>query len=294
MLDVTITAARPSVDELRIAFQVRSALMKHHYNISSVSSVPIETARLVKMAINRIPPFEEINIGKENKGIVGLQDTAILFSIMEHMKSANKHDRCVFISKDAVFHKVEVRKMLADAGLVLDFFKTTGELFKDLVSHAKEVVRNAWDAEMAQVKHSLNEQRDNLAEQIISLANPSELRNTPLVRLIKIDALTLVDFHSVMTDLEQVSLGPPQVFARDDGSAVNISVTATAEITGTVEKLELSNLFRFTTFSAPGESETITGEDTFRQSMSLSLEGVYRDGVIGNFKVLGVEALRIP
>ncbi len=70
------------------------------------------------MAINRIAPFEEINIGKDHKGVVGLQDTAILFSIIEHMKSADKGDRCAFISKDAVFHKAEVRAMLKDAGLV--------------------------------------------------------------------------------------------------------------------------------------------------------------------------------
>ena len=49
---------------------------------------------LLEMAINRDEPFEEVELTKSRHVVVGLQDTAILFSIAKHMQTAREGYRC--------------------------------------------------------------------------------------------------------------------------------------------------------------------------------------------------------
>lgn len=64
------------------------------------------------MAINRDAPFEEIEIDKSRRVVTGLQDTAILFAVAAHMKTADKDARCTLISNDGVFQKKGCRDFL--------------------------------------------------------------------------------------------------------------------------------------------------------------------------------------
>jgi hypothetical protein len=72
------------------------------------------------MAINRMPPFEEYQVTSKKTQVVGLQDAAILLSIIDHTKTAPENGRCALVSEDAVFHGAETRKVWEQAGVKLE------------------------------------------------------------------------------------------------------------------------------------------------------------------------------
>ncbi len=110
------------------------------------------------MAINREAPFEEIETNKSKRVVTGLQDTAILFAIASHMKTANKDERCTLISNDGVFQKKGCRDFLKMADVQLEMFRSVDVLFRDLFDQVWAAVRTGWDEEMKQVETSLNQQ----------------------------------------------------------------------------------------------------------------------------------------
>jgi hypothetical protein len=89
--------------------------------------------------------------------------------------------------------------------------------------------------------------------------------------------------------LESVLLGPPNLFARDENSVVRITATAHAEISGVVEKTDLSRLF--TTLAAA--LDPLTESKTISQSILLSLTAVAAGGSIGDFTIQSIEPLRM-
>jgi hypothetical protein len=107
---------QPTQVELREAFRARTGQLKRHFNISSVPIQEVALETLLKMAINREEPFEEIELSKTRRVVAGLQDTVILFSIAKHMQTANESDRCAFLSNDGVFHKAGTKELLRASG----------------------------------------------------------------------------------------------------------------------------------------------------------------------------------
>lgn len=141
VIAVNIKGTQPDEDQLRLAFRARSDQLKAHFGISTIPLTSLDLRTFVDMAISRTAPFEEYEIGK-HKVVVGLQDTAILFSILDHMKSAADQDRCTLISSDHIFHATETRKLVELTGIKLGTHKKVSELFDDLFNHVWDAIGN--------------------------------------------------------------------------------------------------------------------------------------------------------
>ena len=159
------------------------------------------------MAINRYAPFEEIEINKSKHVVTGLQDTAILFAIAAHMKTADKHARYALISNDGVFQKKGCREFLEMAGVKLEMFRNVDVLFRDLFDHVWAAVRAGWDAEMKQVEVSLNEQKDALQAQIVPLLNVSKMGGSLWKTTVELKQFDIVEFRDVKTELPPTITG---------------------------------------------------------------------------------------
>jgi hypothetical protein len=73
----------------------------------------------------------------------GLQDAAILLSVLDHMKTADDGDRCALISNDKIFHAAETRKLVQLTGNRLETFKKVSALFDDLYNHVWDATRSS-------------------------------------------------------------------------------------------------------------------------------------------------------
>jgi hypothetical protein len=90
VIQVDLSGSRPNIDDLRKGFQASSNQLKTDYGISNIPLTTVTLGAFVDMAINRNAPFEEYEVAPEKKQVVGLQDAAILFSIIDHMKQHRK------------------------------------------------------------------------------------------------------------------------------------------------------------------------------------------------------------
>lgn len=258
------------------------------------------------MAISRTSPFAEVEIGKR-KGVVGLQDAAILFSVLDHMKTASESERCALISNDDVFHKSETRKLLDLNGIKLQTFKNVSDLFDDLYDHVWEATRTAWHAEMQQIEASLKAQKEELAMQIFPLLTLSEVGESSWKRAKKITGFTVIEFRNVLTELPESEHRPPRAttYMRPDGSEIKISARASVQIEAIVETtnwsglvaaleatLEQQGIAEFQGINPQPAPEAKTENAAFHESLNVSLTGTVRDGAIGDFTVTGVEISR--
>lgn len=294
VISVDFSGRRPDDDVLREAFRVRSDELKTQFGITSVPLTTRGLDAFIDMAISRTPPFEEYEIGKNKKGVVGLQDAAILFSVIEHMKTAAEDDRCALISNDDIFHKAETRGVIEKCGAKLQIFKKLSDLFDDLYNHIWEVVRTAWQAEMQQIETSLNAEKDVLAIQIFQLLTASELGQNLSRRAKEIIGFTVGGFRDVLTELPAPEYRPPHtaVYTRPEGATVKISARASTEIEAVVETARWYGMFMPPGLPEPDTSPKIE-EAVFHEDLNISMIGSVRDGVIGDFQVTSVEQARL-
>lgn len=296
VITVDVNGSRQSEDDLRKAFRVRSGQLKAQF---AISNIPLTTATMdvfLDMAINRMAPFEEYEFGKK-KQVVGLQDAAILFSIIEHMKTAKDGERCALVSEDGIFHKAETRKIFENSGVKLQLFRSRRAVFDDLYDHVWSVIRTAWQAEMNQVEVSLNEQKDQLTEQIRSLVTASGVGRSIGKQAKEIKGFKVTEFRFVRTELPEMEHRPPsaQTYARPDGSSVSISARASTQIDAVVETLNwFAMSFLIGRTLPPDEpAPPPTLEDAqLHEDLNVSLTGTVHDGVMGDFQVIGVEPAR--
>jgi hypothetical protein len=210
VLDLDIKGSRLEEIEVRQGFRRRSDALKEQFKISSVSIHDVGLETLLGMAINREMPFEEIELNSGRRIVTGLQDTAILFSIAKHMQTAGKEDRCAFLSNDGVFHRTGVRDLLHEGGVKVEMFRKTSDLFDDLFEHIRTAIRTAWQAEMDQIKASLNAEKVKLTFPVLGLISPNDLgRDTGMHRL-EIKAFKIVEFSQVTTELPGSEHMPPR------------------------------------------------------------------------------------
>lgn len=293
VIAVDVSGSRPDDDALRDAFRVRSEQLKSHFGITTIPLTTLGLDCFIDMAISRTLPFEEYIIEKNKKAVVGLQDAAILFSIIEHLKTAQKEDRCAFISSDGVFHKAEMRKLLGQHEVPLEVFKTVSDLFDDLYSHIWEATRTAWDAERQQIETSLNEQKDKLALQIFPLLTASEVGRGLSNRTKDITGFAVSGFRFVMTELPEPECRPPhtEAYRRPGGSTVKISARASTQIDAIVETVSWYGMFLPADLPQPDPTPKIE-EKTFHEDLNVSLVGTVQNGIIGDFQVTAVEQAR--
>jgi hypothetical protein len=265
--------------------------LKAHFKISTVPIHEIDFETLLAMAISRDEPFEEIELSKSRRVVVGLQDTAILFSIAKHMQSAGEDDRCAFISNDDIFHKPGSQALLKEAGVKLEMFRRTRDLFDDLFEHVIAVIRTEWEAEINQIKASLNEQKEVLAPEVLKLVSLLDIGRGIWKRTIEIKSFKINEFTMVMTEWPEADYRPPHAekYKRPEGSELAISARASTTSDVLSESLNFIGLFGGEwKEDAAKVVESLTVHDT----LEVSIRGTVAGDKIGNFKVIGVEASR--
>jgi hypothetical protein len=286
-----ITGSAPTQDEVRAAFRVRSEQLKAHFKISTIPIQEIGLERLLEMAINRDEPFEQIEISKTKHVVVGLQDTAILFAIIKHMQTA-EGDRCAFLTNDDVFHRVGTRSILKAAGVELEMFKKTSDLFDDLFEHVMDAIRNEWNAEMNKIEVTLNEEKERLAPEILGLITTADIGRGIWKRTLEIKSFRITEFTQVKTELPESEHRPPNAekYKRPEGSEVLISARVSTESDVRAESLNFVGLF---TGDYTKEETSNTVEDLkVKDTLDVSLKGVVQGDKVGNFKVVTAEPAR--
>lgn len=162
----------------------------------------------------------------------------------------------------------------------LEIFRNVDGLFRDLFDHVWSAVRAGWGEEMKQVKVSLNQQKDVLQRQIVPLLNVSKMGGRMWKTTIELKEFEIVDFRDVKTEPPPTDHRPPNtaVYKRPDGSRVQISARASANVVALTENWNLLGLF-----SGYGKQElesTKTIEtNAFNESINLSIDGTVSNGV---------------
>lgn len=287
-----ITGTAPTHDQVHEAFRVRSEQLKTHFKISTIPIHEMPLATLLDMAINRDEPFEQVELSKGKHVVVGLQDTAILFAIAKHMQTAAEGDRCAFLSNDGVFHRTGTQNILKTAGVKLEVFRKTSDLFNDLFDHVRVAIRTEWEAEMKQVEVSLNEQRAELGWPILTLITPGDVGRGIWKRTLEIKRFELKEFSLVKTELPESEHRPPHAekYRRPEGSEVLISARIATESEVLAESLNFAGLITGD-YSQDEQSKTIENI-TVKDSLSVSLKGTVLGDQIGDFKVVSIEPAR--
>jgi len=289
--------SRPNDEQLRDAFRKRSDELKKHFGISTAPLPALDVSMLVDMAINRAVPFEAKVVG-DDEIVAGLQDTAILLSVLDHMKTAAATDRCAIITADKVFQKAATKKLIQSKGCKLELFKKVGDLFSDLFSHVWDATRTAWYDEMKQIEASLNEQKDDLSQKIFASLQASEVGPAIWKRAKEVTDFTITQFLSILTELPETEHRPPNAdtYKRPEGSDVKISAKVFSRTEAIVEAVNWSNLFLLSGVQSgiqPVVDTTPKLEDaSFHETLNVSLTGTVKNGVIGDFQVTGVELHR--
>jgi hypothetical protein len=282
-------------DELSESYLSHSATARSHFSMQLIPQVDVPLDKLLRMAICRQPPFEEKTSGKDSRFVTGLQDTAILFSIIEHAKMSKEGERCAFVSADAIFHTAEVKKLLATEAPNLEVFKSVESVADDLWGFVFGVLRSSWEAEMKQVEDSLNAQKEQLAEQISPLLPISDLGRGSYKNVRAILSMSIKDFSLVKTELPPSEQRPPSAleYHRPDGSSVEISAQASIDFRVMAESYNLFASFLlagqdYTPDPAPPKLE----ETTIWDRLKVSLIGTVMGGVVGEFQVTSVEVAK--
>jgi hypothetical protein len=135
LIAVDVQGKRPHGDDLRAAFRLGPSSLRTIGELKTFPSMMSISPHCLKWPSNRDAPFEEIEINKSKHVVTGLQDTAILFAIASHMKTAGRDERCALISNDGVFQKRGCRNFLEMASVKLEVFRSVDVLFRDLFDH---------------------------------------------------------------------------------------------------------------------------------------------------------------
>ena len=291
----TLTAGidEPYVDEadLRRDFHMRSQELKTHFGISTLPLATLDLQVLIDMAINRHVPFEERTAGKD-KVVTGLQDAAILFSVIDHVKSAQKGERCAFVSADDVFQKAEMRKLFEHYGIELEIYKNANALFDDLWDHIWGEVKEGLNREAAQITALLENAKDQIAEQIQTFLKPSDISVGLFNRTTAINNLKIDKFGPVYPDIPPSENRPPAShYGRPEGGEVKITTSVTAEVDATVETQTYSFLGSlFSDEPAPEPPPPPTPPKISNRKLSarfaLTLVGIAHGNIIENLKVI--------
>jgi hypothetical protein len=244
------------------------------------------------MAIERLAPFEEIRLDDTHRAVVGLQDAAILLSILGHMKSAAPGERCAFVTNDGVFSKSETKELIESQGVKLDILKNVSALWEDSFNHFWPEIRKKWHEEEKQIETELNQRKDDLAKGIVALLNTSDLGEQLWITAKVKKGISIKEFYMVSIEPPESAQRPPHApYHRRDGEKVKISARATVEMEAVVEKINW-----LTVFGDLG-AERVKELPQFEQkilseTLNVSLLGEVVEGTIKKVEVTGVERYR--
>jgi hypothetical protein len=285
-----ISGSAPTDSDLSNAFRIRSDEIKQHFSITTIPLTKLSLEVFVDMAIHRVVPFEQIAIDKNKHGVVGLQDVAILFSIMEHLPKTD--DRCILATADGIFYHSDVKQLLDQSGIRLERVRSAGAIWKEFFDHMWAAIREPWVQEMETIEADLNAQKEPLGLQVENLINKSGFDKDLWVRAKVRKGLNITAFNFIKTDLpDNDHLPPKSAYHRPEGSMVPISARATAEMQALVERSGWSSLF-----GPPGDppsSSPVLEDAILTEYLNLSLDGTVCEGRITNFSVTSVEPSKL-
>ena len=293
IIDIQYELPWHSDELLRKAFRAQSTQLKDYFRISSIPLVEVPTKKLVEMAIRRLVPFQQHNLDKDHTVVSGLQDAAILFSVIEHLKERGD-GRNAFATTDSVFGRPETHALLGAHGATLEIFKGYRELFDDLYDHIWESIKAEWRKEHEQINSDLNHQKDTLTSQILPFLRPGEL--APGYKSVKeVKALTVDSFSYVMTTLPPEEHRPPATatYTRAEGSNVEITAIAAVNADAIVEQYSfLDVLLNTGTKSSQMPPEVRLEEMTLSSRLKVSITGTINNGRVTDFRVTDVQVER--
>lgn len=293
IIDPNVSGQEPAPEVLAAAFRERSRELKEHFKMESVPLTKVPLSTMLTMAIGRMAPFEEIRIDEKHHAIVGLQDAAILLSILGHMKSAAPGERCAFVTSDSVFSKAETRELIESQGVKLEILKSVRALWEDSFNHFWPEIREKWHEEERQIEAELNQRKDDLAREIVALLNASDLGAQLWITAKVRKGISVREFSMVSIELPDSGQRPPHArYHRRDGEKVKISARATVEMEAVVEQFNW-----LTAFGGLGSERIVQeppkfDEKTLSETLNVSLLGEVVDGVIQKIEVTGVERYR--
>jgi hypothetical protein len=292
IIEPDVSGKEPAPEVLAGAFRERSNELKEHFKIGTVPLTKAPLSTVLTMAIERLAPFEEIRLDDKHRAVVGLQDTAILLSILGHMKSAAPGERCAFVTNDGVFSKTETRDLIESQGVKIEIFKTIRALWEDSFNHFWPEIREKWQEEEKYIESELNQRKDDLAKEIVALLNTSDLGEQLWIAAKVKKGFSVREFNMVSIELPDLAQRPPHApYHRVDGEKVKISARATVQMEAIVEKVNW-----LTVFGGFG-SERIQEPPQFEQkilseTLNVSLLGEIVEGAIKKIEVTGVERSR--
>jgi hypothetical protein len=290
IIEIDTPGQAPTYQQLQEAFRERSNALKAHYGIQTIPLTTMTLDVFIDMAINREPPFEELS-SKSKTGVVGLQDAAILFSIIQHIKKTPDPGRCIFLSNDGIFYRNEIRDFLTGCEITLERIKSAELLWSELFHHVWPEVQKPWQAEMAQIETDLNAEKERFAgeiEQTIDIPNiPYGLWARAQVK----KAFRVREFDLVTIEPAEIQHRPPRAeYHRPEGSEVTISARATADLDALVGPSFWDLVGRNIYNPDQVDSPTPDLEDaTLTEYLNLSLVGIVHGGKISAFKITAVE-----
>lgn len=292
IIDPDVSGKEPAVEVLAAGFRDRSNQLKEHFKIGTVPLTKVPLATVLTMAIERVAPFEEIRLDDKHRAVVGLQDTAILLSIIGHMKSTTPEERCAFVTSDGVFNKAEIRELIESQGVKLEILKSVRALWEDSFNHFWPEIREKWREEEKQIETELNQRKEDLAKQIVALLNASDLGEQLWITAKVKKDIIVKEFTMVSIELPDSAQRPPHApYHRREGEKVKVSARATVEMDAVVEKVNW-----LTVFGSLG-SERIQEPPQLEQKilsemLNVSLLGEVVEGTIRKIEVTGVERYR--
>lgn len=290
VIDIEYELPRPSDELLRKAFRARSAQLKEYFRISSIPLVEIPTKKLVEMAIRRQAPFEQHAIAKDRNVVAGLQDAAILFSVIEHLKGKSA-GRNGFVTNDAIFHQTKTQELIAEHGATLEMFRSLDVLFDDLYDNIWDVIKSEWHNELEQINRELNAQKAALGGQILPLLRVSELA-AGYKSVKELKSLTVEAFAYARTALPSVEYRPPSVatYTRPEGSTVEITAVATVQAGVIVEQYSFLDALLNTGPKQPQVTPDARVEEmTLSARLKVSITGIMRNARVTDFNVTDVQ-----
>jgi len=292
---INVGIDEPYVEEtdLRTDFQTRSQQLKQHFGISTLPIAELDLPTLIDMAINRHLPFEERAVGKD-KVVTGLQDAAILFSVIDHVKGFPKDERCAFVSADDVFHKTDMRKLFEHYEVNIELFKNANSLFDDLWDHIWGEVKEGLNREAAQISELLEKTKDSIAQQIQTILKPSDVRAALFTHVVAINGVNVDKFGPAYPDIPPSENRPPTTqYGRPEGGEVKITTSARIDVDATIETQTYSffgSLFSDEppTQPLPPPTPPQISDKKLNIGVALTIVGTAHNNIIEDLKVIDV------
>jgi predicted nuclease with RNAse H fold len=174
-----------NLDALKARYRTQADEEKARGGIRTVPITARPITELLKMAVERIPPFQQAG-----DKVTGFQDTLILFSIIDDAKAAGA-TICAIVSDDDVFSKID--HIARAERVILKHFRNTHDVWKLLVDEIAPNVVEWRNQQRAEIRRALEFQSDQIIELLRKKVAPEMVDS----RVEKIEAIKRLEVLEV-------------------------------------------------------------------------------------------------